>query len=639
MVLSSRRSPRAAGFPSDNRESSAGREPGLGDSHRSGAWAALVWLLCLPIAFWLPGAVDHSPFTLQGSATPLVVGAALMASGLLVARRRQSWPVAGLVAGAFAGWVALTMHTGLHGTPYGFFDSDDTLRLSAMAERYTTTIHSADGIVGSVPSEYPPLFPWLIGRVAVIADVPAWRLLGIAETILTSAVIVVGFALWRRMLSDWVALVVALVTFTVFLNPAKPYEVMALDVTIPWVLATFAQHSGRRLGWMPAGIVGGLLITLYQGYLTFTALGIVILIAITWRATPHRGQYARHVAGVVIVALAVSSWYLAPYVSWALSHGLQETDRFQDPLIAMNPFPFLSVTPVGALTAVGLVGVVWYRHLMWWARPLLLLTLSAYVYRFAAEALFIGNGHTLVLQYTVYVIIASLSVAGVLTAARGLPALLRRLAISPPTGLGALAVGLVVMWAATNGWYDWLPGLPPPTDQFLASTRTSGSQSTVAFLMALPDGSYPRFAPTTGRLAWFPTSPIVHDVQSVLGRHSAPVTLSWSETLFATQPWPGFIAVGANAAPGTEHWFSRVAALKTLSRTTNPTAFAHASAHTPYGAIDAFVLHQHGGLWYWAAYNNPTTITFSPTQFARSTFVTFRGLPNDTVVAVRRPGR
>ena len=599
----------------------------------------LVWLLCLPIAFWLPGVVDQSPFTLRGSATPLVVAAALIASGLLVARRWPSGPVAGLVAGAFAGWVALTMHTGLHGTPYGFFDSDDTIRLSAMAERYTTTIHSADGIVGSVPTEYPPLFPWLVGRVSVIAGVPAWRLLGTGETLLTSAVIVVGFVLWRRMLSDWVALVVALVTFTVFSQPAKPYEAMALAVTIPWVLAAFAQHPGRRLGWLPAGIVGGLLITLYQGYLMFTALGIVVLIAITWRASPQRGHYARHVVGVVIVALAVSSWYLAPYVSWALSHGLQETDRYQDPLIAMSPFPFLSVTPVGALTAVGLVGLVWYRHRAWWARPLLLLTLSAYVYRFAAEALFIDDGQTLVLQYTIQAIIAALAVAGVLTAARGLPALLRRLAVSAPSGLGALVIGLVVIWAATSGWHDWLPGLPTPADQLVSSTPPTGDQSTVAFLMPLPDGAYPRFAPTTGRLAWFPTDPIVHDVQSVLGRDSAPVTLSWNETLFATQPWPGFIAVGANAAPGTEHWFSRVAALEALSRITNPSAFAHASAHTPYGAIDAFVLHQQGARWYWAAYNNPTTIPFNPAQFAPSTFVTFRGLPDNTVVAVRRPAR
>ena len=157
--------------------------------------------------------------------------------------------------------------------------------------------------------------------------------------------------------------------------------------------------------------------------------------------------------------------------------------------------------------------------------------------------------------------------------------------------------------------------------------------------MPLPDGSYSRYAPATGRFAWFPTDPIVHDVQSVLGHDAAPVTLSWSETLFATQPWPGFIAVGANAAAGSEHWFSRVAALQALSRVTNPSAFAQASAHTPWGGIDAFVLHQQGGRWYWAAINHPTVIAFRPAQFAPSIFVTFRGLPDHTVVAVRRPGR
>ena len=53
------------------------------------------------------------------------------------------------------------------GTPFG--DSGlrgDAARLAAMATRYSTTWAPVDGFVPSVPSEYPPLFPWLLGRIS-----------------------------------------------------------------------------------------------------------------------------------------------------------------------------------------------------------------------------------------------------------------------------------------------------------------------------------------------------------------------------------------------------------------------------------------------------------------------------------------
>ncbi|MGH3266840.1 MAG: hypothetical protein ACRDNS_33225, partial [Trebonia sp.] len=126
-----------------------------------GVTALLVWLLALPIAILLPAPVDESPLTLQGDALPVVAGDALVGAGLLAARRGHT--SAGVVAGLFAAWMVLGMRTALHGSPFGFIDGD-TVRLSAIAERYTTTWRSADGIVSAVPSEYPPLYPWLIGR-------------------------------------------------------------------------------------------------------------------------------------------------------------------------------------------------------------------------------------------------------------------------------------------------------------------------------------------------------------------------------------------------------------------------------------------------------------------------------------------
>lgn len=598
----------------------------------TGLHAIVVWLMAVPAALLLPAAVNLSPFTPRGSALPLVAGAAMLAGVLLAVRAGHGERLPGVAIGLFAGWVVFGMRTGLHGTPWGYMDND-TLRLSAMAERYTRTLHSADGIVASVPSEYPPLFPLVVGRLALVLHTPAWRLLGLGEELFTSATVVSAFLLWRRMLPGWLAVAVTVALFAAFPQPAKPYEVMALNITIPWLLAAFADTPGQRLRAAPAGVICGLLISLYWGYLLFTVFGSM---AIVWRAARHAPSATlRRVAAVASIAVLVSAWYLVPYLHWAADHGLQMTDRYQDPLISANPFPFLAPTPIGALTAIGVVGLVWYRASVWWAEPLLCLTLGTYAFRFLAETQFIATGYTQVFQYTVHVVIATLAAAGVLTIARAAPSLANRLSLPAPAGLATLAVAATFLWVGTSSWQAWMPGLTLPGDAPIDSVTTSGYRADLGFQMPLPNGTYPRYAPS-GRVTWFPTVPIVNDVHRVLDRSAAPTTLSWSETLFATQPWPGYIGVSANAAAGTEHWFSRVLELGRLARTHQPAAFAYASAHTPFGPINAFVLYREGRAWVWSAINGHATIHFSPSQFT-SAFTTFPDLPDDTVLAVRRP--
>ncbi|HZO76661.1 MAG TPA: arabinofuranosyltransferase [Solirubrobacteraceae bacterium] len=606
-----------------------------------GVLAVGVWLLCLPIAIVLPDAIDISPLTIRGSAAPLIVGLVLVAAGVLIGRTKRVPGGVGLAAGAFAGWVVLTMHTGLHGTPYGFGGLvGDAGRLAAQAERYTTTVHSADGIVGSVPAGFPPLFPWLVGRASAIAGVPAWQMLGIAEALAMSVAILAGFLLWRRLVPDAVALAVTIAVFAVFMDPARPYQVIALILVVPWALATFATPARGRLGWLAAGILGGVQILLYPPYLMFSALGILAMIVLVARSASARGPYLRHVGGVVAVSLVVSSWYFVPILISAAAHGAQVfAFPYANPVPnAANPFPFLSLaTPLDVLTAIGVLGLVWYRRRAWWALPLILLTLSVYVYRFGAQAIFVGSGNTLLFASTTVLATAALTTAGVLTLARAVPAVLKRMSAAEPSGLRTLALAVVVVWAATSAWYEWIPGAPTVSSPVFNPALTSSyNEASAAFRQPLPDGSYPRYAPAKGRLQWFPVDPVVGDVQSVLGPGARPVTLSTSEQLFATEPWPGFIAVDPTAAAGTSRWSSRFAALQKLSHVTNASAFGRASAHTADGPIGVFILRADGPTWDWTADDQRGTVRFKPNQFASPTFAIFRDLPSGLVMAVRR---
>ena len=136
--------------------------------------AALVtWVVCLPVAFAAATLGQADPFRLRVAMIPVVVLVAGVAVVGIASRRLPADLASGIGAGLFGGWVAFTLRVALHGTPYGFGGlSSDAGRMAAMANRYASTWHSSDGIVPSVPSNYPPLFPWLVGRTSALIHVP-----------------------------------------------------------------------------------------------------------------------------------------------------------------------------------------------------------------------------------------------------------------------------------------------------------------------------------------------------------------------------------------------------------------------------------------------------------------------------------
>jgi hypothetical protein len=591
----------------------------------SGWSAVAAWAVATPVAMALPSLVDLNPLTPRGAVLPVALGGLLLAALIALAALRRPRPsadvLAGVSAGLFAAWIALMLRTALYGTPFAFAGlSGDQGRMSAMATRLTVSLASTDGIVSGVPSEYPPLFPWLVGRAAALVDVPAWRLLGPAQILTISAAVLIAFLLWRRLVPAPVALALAAVSLVAFGDPRKAHEVLALMMFVPWVPATFGFPPRGRLHWLPAGLIGGLIAATYLGFLIWGALGLLAYAVVTMRTVADRRRYLAHLALATLVAVATAGWYLMPY-GWALvSHGGQMvSDLFPAPAITQNPFPFLAATPLGVLQLIGLLGAAWYRRAAWWAAPLLCLVAGAYLYRAIAMLRYVATGHTGLYYHTSRMIGVLLAVAGVLTLVHAVPRLVDRLATrtDAPRGAAVLAMAVLLAWTGNTYWQEWTP-------------RPANRYPMLAHAEPRPDGRLPRFAPADPVTAWFPVDPIRAAVTAALGRRAAPRTLSYDERLFAYLPWPGYIAVDRTAAASTSRWDDRYAALRRLASGSAPAAFAQDSAHTPFGGIDLFVLRRSGADWTWR------DIRFRPAQFDPAVFTLVTDLPGNTVLAIRR---
>ncbi|MFK3981449.1 arabinofuranosyltransferase [Micromonospora sp. NPDC050397] len=594
------------------------RVPGwLGNS---GTVAVLSWLVATPVAILIPKVIDRNPFSAGASTIPLVAAFLLIVGLFVLALRWSGEAVAGLAAGLGAAWTVLMLRSALNGTPFGFAGLvGDMGRMSAAATRYTTTIASSDTLVHGLPSEYPPFYAWLVGRASVILDVPAWRLLADAEVLFSSAAVLAAFLLWRRLVGSWVALAIAALTLATWSDPRKAFEVLTLAIFVPWALEVFARPARRRMHWLPAGVLGGFIVITYQAWMVYAAIGLIALIVIAWRTEPDRWAYLRRLGLIVLVSFVVASWYIVPFGWGTLTKGGQSiSDLYVSGSLNSGLFPFLDVNPLGLLQLVGLVGLVWLWRSVWWARPLMLLVISAYGYRLISMLRYVLTQHTGFLHYTARLYGVLLTIAGVLVLAHLAPIVLRRLRLTPPRVAGAGLLAIILAWTATGFTNAWMP-------------ETGSKYATMAHVEPLPGGGYPTYAPKEGRRSGFPITEVEQAVEGVLGPNARPITIATDDRVFSFLPWPGFIDNDRTAGSTLSRWDDRFAEVQKLAGTKDPAAFAAlADEMDGFGPIQVFVLSEMPDGWGWRSQR------FDPEQFSSQYWTVVDGLPRDVVVAIRR---
>lgn len=567
----------------------------------SSRWLSVpVWLASTAAGFALVAWYRPDPFTTRGALLPL---AALGMLALFLIPAALRLRVTSVTCGLFAGWVAFDLKTMLSGTAYGFAGLlGDMGRIAAAATRYSVTPWSSDAFVEEVPAEYPMLYPWLIGRASALTGVPAWRLVGEAEILTLSGAVVAAYLLWSRMVRPPVALAIAAGGLLAFGDPRKAFAVVAAMVVVPWILLTFASPPRGRLTWWSAGLIGGLIVITYQGFLIYGSLGVLAVAWAAWWRHEDRRAYLIRLAKVAGVALLVSGVYVLPYLAASLTGGGQAVaDLYVAPDLVANPFPFLQPTPLGLLQLVGLAGLVGYRRGTWWAGPLLLTLAGTYAYRALMTMRYVIDGHTGFLHYTSRLVGPLLVAAGVLTVA----------ALIKERGLqryGAAALAVLLLWTGVSYWRTALPeGVRPWSEKW---------PSTLHYFTA-------RAHYETA----FPAERIRTEVEKVLGRGARPKVLSYDERLFAYLPWRGYTSVDRTSANTLIRWDDRRDELEKLLAIREPGLFAALSASTKFGPIDLFVLRD----WRWR------DMTFHRDQFDKKLFAVVEGLPNKIVLLIRKP--
>jgi hypothetical protein len=613
--------------------------------------AVFTWLAGTVVAFAVVRLGRFDPMSVRAATMPVSLGGFGFAVLLALAWRRGSDTIMGVMAGAYGAWVALTMRAALKGTPFGYGGLvGDARRITAQAARYATTWHSADASLPGQPSDYPPLYTWLIGRASAATGTPAWQLVGTVQAVMMSATVVAAFLLWRRLVSAPVALVLATLAFVADANPIKPYEVITLAVGVPWLLGTFANPPRGRLHWLVSGVVGGLIAITYQAHLVYMSLGVAALAWWTYRSEARPRRYLGYLARVAGTAVVVSSWYVVPYLyATATQPSSFSSDTYQSAMLGSNPLPlpFMGfASAAGVVELIGLVGLVWLYRRVWWARPLSALLLGTYAFIVVASLRFAVTGHNMFFHYAAGTVAGLLVTAGVLTVVDAVRLLTERGADADgAVGPGPLAartatlrrvvavvtVGFVASQALA-AWHTWSPTIVPAAGwPHVAADATKPAD--LAQQETPPDGSTLPYGPVVTAASptvdgWLPVDLISAAVTTRLGANARPVIVSADDRLFAYLPWYQWVAFSPTTSPGLAQWAKRDAFIRSLATQSDPTRFAEMCAHTPFGAIDAFLLRTSGTGLRWR------DLTFSQGQFSGQFDQV--PLPNDYVLYVRR---
>jgi len=576
--------------------------------------AIVAWLIALPVALLIPRVAGLNPISVRGAIMPIValaIGIALAAVVLL--RGKAAEAVVGAMAGLYAAWFVLLGRAMLYGTAFGYEGMEgDAKRVIAMAMRYTTTWASADATVPDRPALYPPLFPWLVGRASAATGVAPYHVVAFAQVLFISFAVLAAFLLWRRLVPSVVALAITAAALLGYNAPDKPYEVLALIVTVPWILLTFTKPPRGRMHWLPAGVIGGLLVLTYQGFLVFAAIGTLWLIWRTWRSSGQRWAEVRRLAYIAGTALVVSSWYVLPYAYsiFFLPGGAGVWESYESLTYVSHPVPLniLQTTPSTLLLLVGLVGMVWWSRTHWWARSLGILLLGTYAFYILAVVRFVLTTNNMFAHYSIRLVGEILAVAGVLTLAECVRLLVRNFdAVKVRTT--TIVLGCVFAFVVSYGyWGYWKPTTVGGSHNPRVNLQVVDLNPADAPLtQPLPDGRLPEFAAKDAGKWWLPVWQIRDEVAARYGAGYLPEVVTQDERLFAYLPWYS-AALPAKPVP------------------------ADVVADAKAGKIDAFVLKADvpGGGWRWHS------TVFEPAMFDSSAFDVIH-LENDFVLVIRKP--
>lgn len=483
----------------------------------------------------------------------------------------------------------------LKDTPYTFDAIEADQRFyTAFVTKLASEWGYADVLYQGLPAFYPPLYFWLLARLANVAAIDPYLSLKIG-VLITAFLMPYGVAwLWGRTLTYPLAVGAAFVMLF-YQEWFKSAEWLSLVFFVPWwsvwvensAKRTFSQPSQRWVWWGVGGLIGSLIFQTY--YYWFFLGGISLLLQLLWDWRHRDGQNrldTGNALGMLATTALFSSIYWLPYLtSMAITGGWQPLQNrwLSDSKIPL-PFPFLDGSLEGAFLLGGLLYLLLSAGREKVSRGLLALVAAVYVW-------------------------GGLGIVGMLTERPLLT--FRAYTIVEQVLAVAAVMGIVRLWQSGQLYWEKRQEAQP------------SESNTPAFMMARIAPMAGRVAPAlalvlllffsqesalnflkddmvaTARAAQYPDGLVTtFDTLAGANYQEKVFLLGYGyRDLLAYRPVYTFLPWSAHFSHPAGLYRERVALLEELAATTDPDLFAAALMNNRYSRIDHLLLEREDTTW------------------------------------------
>jgi len=467
-----------------------------------------------------------------------------------------------------------------------------------------------------LPSFYPPLFFWVLGRLGALLGIAPWKMLKVGLLASAFLVPVAGWLLWRPITGPRRAAAVVIVSSLAFQDWYNPHLWLAIAVFVPWWLwYVLGAGRARRLtrGEIVVGVVLGAAVALTYWYVLLIGLvQLAVLLALRRVARAHGRELEPHwlrdvgvVLGGIVVVTAV--YWLPLAISVLTTSGAQPMQN--------RYFTGEEVSLPNAFLAFDLRGYVLLAGLVWLAatalrRPLSMHLLglvgAAYVVYLIGYLGFLADTpiDTLRVNGVIELILAAGAALGAMDLARLVVS--RRLyeRVDPAAALAAIAIGAVVLVFALG--QDSVRSIPYLEQQ---------------------------------RKAAYPTRLIDDFERATRGRANGSVVLTDLTDLSSFLPIYVFNTSDAHYSHPAALFNDRADLLNELSHERDSDVFALAFTHNRYDRVDYVALHSTSGSLTYGYLGDAFPLGVSNVQlaFPETSFASdaFTEVGNDSVTVFR----
>lgn len=580
-------------------------------------------------AVFAPAYSPWNPIVRYGLRVSTLVVVAIGFAAYLRCRRTGGTWDADLMTSMAVGTAGLVMITSLHGTPFGALgiQGDQSFRTEYVT-RFADSWHLSDYFYANRPSYYAPLYFWVLGRAADIANVPAWHMIKFGQIAGVLITPLIAYVLWRRHVDARMAALIA-VAQMVLLDFYEPYEYLAIVAIVPWIIEVMygpLRKGATKRNPIVLGLIGSIIFCTY--YYWFFVVPFVLLIHYVGARLMRQRPWAeiRRAWVALAIAAAGSSVFWAPLL-WNFLTANQFYSLNNRWLLLDHGdllLPMIEPDVYGLMNLVGLVYLVVSARTRVLSRALLVIFVACYVFHIAGFFLVAVDEPVMAFRMRLLspFILLTASVLGLLELARLAMARLDR----QRTQTAALALTALLAVYVLDRNISAIGDHP----------YMKGAQNE-----PLPSGTLSAYHDPDAKPADVPADQLSAFIDARLpaGRH--PVVFSDRIDLYAFYPYYGFVEYDFSYSHPTAEFENRLAFLRALSNA-SPSEFAARTADNPYDHIDAIVLHVDGNQLeyrfadlHWPSGTAHTRLTFARDVLDPAYFdITQMG---DYVVAARRP--